>query len=693
MAKKTPKFSDTSKEQPQDSSNLKNPEEVDARNKDALTNDDKDNISAQVKREIEFSRRYKQGKIRNWQKNEEMYYAKKLTATESRSNIELGRMPEHVHTILAEIDDPLMFRFAKRKESQLRRVNRLNSLRTWDSMRDEIPWDISDIAMKKQCIIYGRTAAVYYADSIDGKYKPHLEPIDVYDLLVDPDGGGVNVEQMLYWGRYGVVKSKDQLQAMSDEEKDQYFKKTLDDLIAGSGNNTESTQEETNKFIRMYGQNTIGKKALQTDEKYKFWQWFTTYKGKRYVVVYHSTAGRAISICPLTELFQSGLWPLWTYAAFMDLTEFWTPSYCDYVREIFMNQNVTINQMNDNAEAINKPMKVVNVTAIENLAELKYRRDGIIKTKGDYDANKAVQILQTPSINTPLLVYDKLEAIVEKASGVTETEKGTEDADGAVEIYKGNRKASAGRYGLFNKSYSFGYNRFALLYQWGVREHLIKKEAVEVLGPNGVETESFSRKDIFRKNDDFRVIVESANADKLKDANANEAKIELLTDQVTLEAKTQQKVVNPQKAFELKARIAGFTDDEIKELMDIDDYGNEDLMSQCAEDIEDIINGEAIKPNPAANNAYKQKIVDYMKAHMEDLTEKQWKDLTDYVKSLQQIIYGNEARSLLQYKNQLMNKNTAAIAANPPTGTSAGATSEPAAPDQGGELPNNPLPQ
>lgn len=661
MAKKTPKFSDENKkEQPSDTTIMKNPEEVKTDEVVTLSDIDKTEIVNQAIKEIAFARRYKQGKIANWQKNEQMYYAKKVALTEARSNVELGKMQEHVHTIMSKIDDPLQFNYKKRKESQMKRVNRLNSLKNWDADRDN--WEIKDLLAKKQAVIYGRAAFVYYADSIDTKYKPHLEPVDVYDLLVDPDGGGYDVEMMLFWGRYGVVKSKKELEALLKTESRTFEKKALMDITQGSSNNTESTQEETNKRIRMYGQNTIGQKALQSEEKNKFWQWFTTYKGVRYVLTMQELAGRAIDICPLSEKFQSNLWPLWTYAAFMDLTEFWTPSFCDYVREIFQNQNVNINQMNDNAEQINKPMKLVNVTAIENMAELKYRRDGIIKTRGDYDANKAIQILTTPSIQTPLMVYDKLEQIVEKSSGVTETEKGTADADGAVEIYKGNKKASSGRFGLFNKSYSFGYNRFALLYQWGVREHLLKKEAVEVIGPNGVETEEFSRKDIFRKNDDFRVMVDSSNAEKLKDIEKQMAQVDMLSEQAAQEAASPVKIMNPKKAFEFKAKIVGFDEDQIKELMDVQEYANEELMSEAAEDIESIINGEQIPPNPEANNAYKQKIVDYMKDHQTDLTDTQWAALVAYVTSLDQIVYANEARALMQFKTDMMNKTSDVMA-------------------------------
>lgn len=668
MAKKTPKFDDK-KRDTQDSSDIKNPEDgetsVDEKSEGKLTQADKEAITAQALREIQFARRYKQGKIRNWQKNEEMYYGKKLTVIESRSNVDLSRMQEHVHTIMSVIDDPMIFKFGKRKESQLKRVQRLNALRHFDAQRGM--WDLKDIVGKKQCIIYGRAAYVYYADSVDGIYGSHLENIDIYDLLVDPSGGGIDVENMLYWGRYGVLKSKEELEA--GLKSGEYEKDATQALIDGSGNNTESSQEETNKFIRMYGQNTVGQKNLQTDEKYKFWQWFTTYKGERYVLTLQATAGRAIEICPLEDKFASGLWPLWTYAAFMDLTEFWTPSYCDYVRELFMAQNVTINQMLDNAEAINKPMKVINVGAIENLAELKYRRDGMIKTKGDYDANKVIQVLNTPSIDTPLKVFDTLEAIQEKASGVTAGVKGTENTDGKVAIYEGNQQANAGRYGLFNKSYSFGYNRFALLYQEGIKEHLVKKVAIDILGPDGIEMEEVKRNDIFRKGDTYRVMVQSSNADQNASVDEQNAKITFLNGELNMQASNPVKTINAKKAFEIKAKIAKFTEDEIKELMDVSDFGDEELMSEAAEDIESILAGEQIKPNESANNAYKQRLVDYLRDHKYDMAPKQGGDLVRYIASLTPIIFKNEARNLQNYKTNLTNTQTAKMAMAGPTPT------------------------
>lgn len=601
----------------------------------------KSEIIAQSLSEIAFARQYKQGKIKNWQKNEEMYYGVKRATTESRANVDLARMQEFVHTLLSKVDNPLVFKFLKRKEAQLKRVQRLNALRESDQKTDF--WDIKDLVGKKQGIIYGRAVFAYYADSVDG-YKAHLENTDVYDFLIDPSAGGVDIENGRYMGRFGIVKDRYEIE---EGIKSGRYLKEAENLINGSGNNTERNQEEQNKSVRTYGQGTQQDKELQDKDKFKFWDWFTTYKGNRYHLILEES-GTALVVELLTEIFASDLWPFWTWAAFPDLTEFWTPSYCDYARELFMAQNVSVNQMLDNAEAINKPMKGVDLGAIENLAELKYRKDGIVRFKSGTDVNRAYQIFQTPSINTPIAVFNLLENIQEKSSGVTSGSKGVSDETGKVGIYEGNQEAAADRFGLLNKSYSFGYQRFAKLYEAGVREHLTRKVAIDILGPNGIETEEVKRSDLFRKGDDYAVLVEASNAENATSIQTQRAKLNFLN------AHIQDPIQNPKKAYEIGAKIAGFEQEEIKQLQE-KDYGNQELLSEAERDIESLIEGEDIKVNQAANNAYKQRMVDYLRDHMENMKQETIARMIFYIQSLDEVIYINEARALNKFELDKMN--------------------------------------
>lgn len=591
----------------------------------------RDAIVAQALNELDFARRHKQGKVKNWQKNEDLYYGKKASTETSRANVDLGRMQEFVHTLLSKIDNPLTFKFVKRKDSQLKRVERLNSLRNFDAQRDY--WDIKDIVGKKQAILYGRAIYAYYADSADG-YKPHLEPVDVYDFLVDPAAGGIDLERGNFMGHYGVFKSKEDLKQGAKDGL--YISTEVQNLIESGGNADRSSQEETNKRNRTYAQPAQdAQKEMSNKGKFAFWQWVTTYEGERYYLLLNEDGGVAVRCELLKDLFANNLWPYWTWAAFPDLTEFWTPSYADYVREIFMAQSVSINQMLDNAEQINKPQKVVDVTAIEDMAQLKYRKDGLIHARGD--ATRAVQVLNTPSIQTPIEVFNVLESIQEKASGVTADSKGVSDEE-KVGIYEGNVANAQDRFGYLNKSYSFGYQRFAQLYENGVREHLVKKVAIDILGPTGVEVDEVSRKDLFRKNETYSVIVEDSNAENALTSAEKRIKMQFLVNNKMNPALNQKKLV------EMEGKLVGYTDEELRQLMDVSEFGDAELMSEAERDIESILDGKQVKPNRHANTAYKQRFVDWLSDHEEDVDDETFARFALYIRSLDPIIMSNTLR-------------------------------------------------
>ena len=601
-----------------------------------------DKIAAQSINEIDIARTYKNGKVKSWQSNESMYYGVKETSEDSRANISLGRMQEFVHTLLSKIDNPLVFKFTKRKPSQLSRVELLNSLRRFDADRNF--WDLKDIVGKKQGIIYGRAIYAYYASSDEG-YQSHLENVDVYDFLIDPACGGIDIENAFFMGRWGVVKTIKQLK---DGVKNKiYNKEAVSRLIESGGNSTEENQEETNKRSRSYDQETIGDKENNNHNKFKLWEWFTTFEGERYYILMDNS-GQWIRCEKLSDMFSCNTWPFWTWAAFPDLTEFWTPSYCDYARDLFLAQDASIGQMLDNADAINKPMRAVDVSAIDDVTKLKYRKDGIIPVKKGVDINRAYQTVITPSINTPIQVFEILEGIQEKASGVTAQAKGTSDEKGKVGIYQGNEAAMADRFGLLNKSYSFGYKRFAKLYENGVKDHLIKKIAIEILGPNGVEVKQISKRDLYKKGDEYGITVEASDAEVMASKQDRNEKLAFLASEVN------NPMINKKKSFEMRALISGLSEEDVRQLLDTNSYGNEKLMSEADRDLESLLMGEVIEINDAANNQYKQRMVDYLRDHKEDINDRQFFAISAYIDSLEDVIFRNEARKLVNEQSQEM---------------------------------------
>ena len=625
----------------------------------------RDKIVDQAIYEIQFARTYKQGIIWRWWKNEDLYYGKRdnqyygtpngdnYTATpnggtaEARANVNVAsaKTMSFVETMLSKIDNPLTFKFKKSTMADYKRAKLLNALKEQDANNND--WNYKDLLGKIDAIIYGRAIFTYYADSISG-YKSHLENVSVYDFLIDPSGGGYDLDHAMYMGRYNVRKSKYDLE--KGRKEGIYIASEVSKLINGSGNDANQlSQEDVNKENKYAYIGSPANRTINNPDMWKFWEWYTTYEGQRYYLLMTEN-GECIRCELLSELFGidesigDANFPFWSYAYIPNLTEFWTPSKVDYVREIFYAQGVSINQMLDNAEAINKPQRAVDVGAIENIADLVYKRNGVIRIKPGININNAFKILEVNSINTPIQTYNTLEGIQQLESGITAAAKGVAEED-KVGIYEGNQANTADRYGVWNKSYSQGYKRFAKLWRYGVEDHLTMKTAVKILGTSGLEETVFITKRDVKPTANWNILIESSNAEEQADSTDKRNKLTFMAGYKG-DPSINQKVI-----FEKSASIVGFNNDDVREFLDNSEYGDAELMSEAERDMEDLLNKKIIEPNERANVAYATHILNYMRDHKEDMNDDQWTLFEDYMKRIEPIVMRNMGT---QFINQIV---------------------------------------
>jgi succinate dehydrogenase flavin-adding protein (antitoxin of CptAB toxin-antitoxin module) len=602
-----------------------------------LKKETRDAIRDQALAEIAFARNAKKGRIQNWWKNEDLYYSKKVQKEIDRANVNLNEAQSFVTTFLSRINNPFNFKYVKGEEADLQAAQITNALKDKDLKLGR--WNFKAMLARIQLILYGRYIFEYHADSEDG-YRSHLSNVDVYQFLIDPSAGGGDIEKAYYMGRGGIIKSKEDIKEGIKSGK--YLKTEGNQLISGSGNVSADTEEDKNASNRWSALLQEFRKVLVKTDQYKFWEWYTTYEGERYYVLITEDGGQAIRIEPLKNIFKSGLYPFFTVAAYPDLTEFWTPSPMDGVREAIMAKSIAINQMLDNGEAINRPMKAFDVDAIKNPALLKYRRDGLIPVKAGTDINKAIQFFPVTPIQTAIQVYDKLDEIVGLNSGVTSATKG-QAQEKQVGIYEGNQANLQDRFSLFSDSEADGQQRFAELYLAGLDEHLKTKVAIEMVGIDGVKWLEVSRKDI-KRGQNFDIMVITAGAEERMQTTEKRNKLTFLSSKAADQTGTYNKKV----LAEMEATIAGFTQDEIKAMTDVKNDENAELMAECAQDIQDLLAGKSIPPNQMANTAYLQKMKNYMKDNSGYLMKHPdiAQGMFDYMNELSPIVSRNMVEAL-----------------------------------------------
>lgn len=411
----------------------------------AIKKELRDLITSQCLNEIAFARDSRKPKLVGWHKNEDLYYSNKKETTGERANVNLNEAQGFVQTFLAKINYPFNFKYIKGEEADLKAAEITNALKDKDAKIGN--WDYKAMLARVQLIIYGRYIFEYHASSHNG-YKSHLTPVDIYQFLIDPSCGGLDIEKAFYLGRGGIVKSKKDIKEGIKSGK--YLRTEGNELISGSGNYSDETEEDrdsSNRWITLVRRNKI----LDRPGEWKFWEWYTTYEGERYYVLLTETGGKAIRVEKLSDMFKNNKYPFITAAAYPDMTEFWTPSPLDGVREAIMAKSTAINQMLDNAEAINRPMKAFNINAVKNPALLKFRKDGLIPVKDNVDIDKALKFFPVVPLQSSIQVYDKLGEIIDINSGVTSGAKG-QAIEKEVGIYEGNQANVSDRFSLISDS-------------------------------------------------------------------------------------------------------------------------------------------------------------------------------------------------------------------------------------------------
>ncbi len=601
----------------------------------------RDKLLSQSLEEIEFARKYKEHRYGQWSRNQDLYAGKQKNIDESRSHIMLPKMQGFVDTLLSKVDTPPNIRYVQGEEADRKKAQRANALIEKDSSQSVGRWGFKDLLGKKQGIIYGRTIFEYHASS-HKKYSSNLSNVDVYDFFIDPMAGGIDIEKAKFLGRKGVYLSKTKLEEGAKSKK--YISKEVKKLIQ-TNDTAQEDKEEKEKNNRYFKLSTATKKMEKTDD-FELFEWYTTYKGKRYYLLLSEDKKITIRTEELKDIFKTELYPFITYATHPDFSEFWTPSPADQVAEIFMGQSVLINQLFDNNEAINRPMKAFDSSVIESPALLRYRKDGNIPLKAGTDVKRAFTVIRPEALQNNERVYEILDIIAQKESGVTSNMQGLSE-DEKVGIYEGNIANSADRLGLLNKSYSDAYHRLGVLYYAGLKEHLNQKVSIKMIGNDGIDYEEITKSDVISNGKEFDVEIVAS------DIEANADTIDKKNKLTFLAQYAQDTSKNRNAIFEIMAEITGLEQGDIKRILDVENSIDADLMSEAMADFQKMVKGELIEPNQKATVAYKQQMVDELRDKGQKLDEDTIKIIMAYIESLSSIITRNMDRQVKQQIKQL----------------------------------------
>ena len=566
---------------------------------------DKDKIAKLLYTQLGECIKYKQPRLDEIKKNYAAYYNKVGLAPEGYKNLPIPVMSGYVQTLLAKIDDPVRVSFEPIKTADYLGAKRVSSL--WEVDKKKANYDQIDRWVKKNAIFSGIGAYKVWSDNID-EYQHHLEPINFEDLLFQPRGGG-DLNLHSYKGQYNLKKSKSDLEKGAEDGV--YDKGQINELVSkvpdqdGRIVNNDSFEDfdEERQVIRGLDPMPAG---AEGDLIYNFCEGVTRYKGKDYYAVIESSTGTWIRLDELKKVFKSEKSPFVAWLIDEDAKDFVCKSLADDIRPLHEMIRIAINDMYNNVAKRNYGQRAFDPTMFKNAVLLKFRRDGLIPVdtqNGNKQIASGIHEFVTPNTTKETLeIVNYLDNFFGTKTGITPDTQGNSEED-KVGIYYGNLQQAADRLGLINKSYKKAHEQLAERYICGIRDTMTNKISVRIIGKSDVE--------YITKNDanpDYDIIIESSsNAERLKEIG-EKRKSETLSAIVSNPALLAE--LNPRKTVEELLTGGEYDEQDIKEFMDKDFYGNKETLSKADSAVQMIKENKDPEVYKQANQIFCQRFAE-----------------------------------------------------------------------------------
>lgn len=594
-----------------------------------------------AQRQVETGLVFRKPRFDQIQANEDMYFGKERPALKGRFNIPFDTlvMRSYVRTLMSKIDEPVRLTF--KSDENPRAAKKIEAAWVKESGPTTGKWDMKDRLAKKLAILSGRAIYCKYSESAP-EFKDHLRVVDHWDFVTEPQGGAFLDDHTSHY-ELNVFKTRNELQVGAADGR--YDRAQVLKLFS------RTEEKDTKEAEAAYTAKQSRFAALNLDpiaNNYvgeplsRLTQGVMNFKGAKFWVVFDKETGIWVRFEPIKRVFESGLSPYTSWAADEEAFIFWSLAPADDIRPTAEGMRVTLNEGLSNLQRRNWDMRGYDMKKVPDPKQLEFRPDGLVgfNLLPGESINNAIYEFTTPD-NTQIVVnmVDYLNSFLGEKAGVTPGMQGNAD-EAKVGIYFGNIQQVADRFGLLNRFYTQAHAELGQRFDWGLYEHAPEDYMVRILGPQGASWEKITKEE---RDLDYSVTPVSANAE----AQANMVKAEkrsVALDKILARPELIAHV-NPKKLAEQIFRFGEFEEEDIKTLMDTENYGSEEILAEAGMAIKLILEGGEPKKNLSATSGYIQKIVDFAKSN--DLKPEVFEKLMAFAESHFEIAEENEGRRAL----------------------------------------------
>ena len=598
-------------------------------------------------KQIEACVKFKKPRLTDISKNIDLYNNKTKKALKGRWNVPLPIMGGFVDTLLSKTDEPASINFGHKDKADYKRALKVTAAWETESSPNNGNWNKIDRGSKKQAILSGLGLYKFHAES-DPKYRSILEVPDIFDFIFEPNGGNI-LEDHLFTGELNIFKTIADLRAGA--KTGLYDNNQVQKLLKWEDEDKESDEddEEKSRFdslgLDAKSNNYVGQTIYPLAEMEMVWN------GIRYYLLYDRKSGIWVRCERLTEVFESDLYPYTAWQTHEDSFNLLSKATADDIRPVAEGMVILFNQMLDNIEKRNWGQKIINPSMFNDLSEFNWRPNGLIKTKAGNqkplgDGIYEFKVDDNSTVTVNLITF--LESFLGQKVGATTGAQGQSEKDKKVGVFFGELQQVADRIGLNSKSYTEAQAGLGLRYYHGLQEHMGEELMIKVIGSKGAEWDKMKKEDIVDFINDPDIFITSGTAQQEQDLVMREGKAKSLTIALNMGLGNR---LNPDWTLENVMKTGGWEDEDIKRGMDIENFGNEEVIAEADQAIQDILLGKDTEIYRGMNIAGLQYMLDYS-TDTKDLEPEVIQAIREYVQDHVMIAQENSKRAMGQVAQQ-----------------------------------------
>lgn len=528
-------------------------------------------------------------------------YFNKILQTERKVNIPFPIMSGYIDEMQSKIDNPPTIKI--KLKNQPRIAEKASQAWNDDMTSMRAGWKRKDRLEKKLALFSGRGIAAVYAESPKGKYRARYDVVDYRDFLPQPTKS--HIDDMMYCGQQNIERTKHDLEEMA--RMGVYSREQVAKLITDSETTTQNTgsaeyQDRKNR-MQALGIDTSNL-SFEGQEMYSLVQWQMMYNGLRYYLLFDPRTGTWVRAERLSEVFSCDI-PHWvSWAINEDHGNFWSKGAGDDILPIAEAIRIIGNEALENAMRRNRPMRIAEAGVFADAAEIQdYVPDHVVISNPGRDPN--IITIETPEITTSLNLIRFLDSMIREKTGTVGT--GVPE-DTPVGVFFGALQKEADRIGTVNKSYSESYAEKAYRYFWGLKDHLSKAKAIEMMGKDGVHWEELTREDLQMVGDVDDIVTSGGQLEEAQNEVQARRQSESLA-AITANPGLAE-TLNPVWLAKTQLRVGGWNEEQIDIALDKENP-NREQIDRANEHISAILQGKNVKLFRGATTSFQQHILDW----------------------------------------------------------------------------------